>query len=100
MEHPELARIIVARLNELSSSIRTQWDNPQGTHTRSFVVDNLLPAEVARSIYEAFPRNAEGFFDRASFREKKKTLTDLSQRPAILSAVTYAMQDPSVVAKV
>lgn len=100
MEHAELARIIVARLDELSSSIRQQWDNPQGTHTRSFVVDELLPLDVAHSIYAAFPRNAEGFFDRASFRERKKTLTDLSQHPAILSAVTYAMQDPSVVAKI
>ena len=100
MEVAEIAAFIVARLDSLSADIQEQWNNPKGTHTRHFVVDNLLPLETAHAIYAAFPRNAEGFFDRASFREKKKTLTDLSGYPGILAAVTYAMQRPEVVAKV
>jgi Rps23 Pro-64 3,4-dihydroxylase Tpa1-like proline 4-hydroxylase len=100
MQSAAIAHIIVTRLESLKSDIQRQWNNPQGTLTRHFVVDDLLPTEVAQAIYDAFPQNADGFLDRESFREKKKTLTDLSQHPAILSAVTYAMQDSAVVAKV
>jgi Rps23 Pro-64 3,4-dihydroxylase Tpa1-like proline 4-hydroxylase len=100
MEHNEIDRIILERLTERSSSIREQWANPQGTCTRSFVVDDLLPEDIANSIYNAFPRNAEGFFERASFRERKKTLTDLSNQSPILSAVTYAMQAAPVLSKI
>ncbi|UZE13981.1 hypothetical protein [Pseudomonas sp. B21-053] len=71
----------------ISADIQQQWNNPEGTHTRHFVVDGLLMAEMAQNIYDAFPRNADAFFDRQSFREKKKTLTDLSDYPQILSAI-------------
>lgn len=100
METAELANIILTRLSETQGEITAQWANPEGSHTRHFVVDDFLPAELARAVYEAFPRSADGFFDRQSFREKKKTLTDLSQHPAVLTAVTYAMQDPRVVEEV
>lgn len=100
MDTTKIASLIVERLNSASSDIQQQWNNPEGTHTRHFVVDNLLTNEMAQAVYDAFPRNAEGFFDRQSFREKKKTLTDLANHPSILSAVTYAMQDRSVVEKV
>ncbi|MEW7855396.1 2OG-Fe(II) oxygenase [Pseudomonas chlororaphis] len=100
MEITQIAALIVDRLDSLSGEIQQQWNHPVGTHTRHFVVDGLLTDEMAQAIYEAFPRNADGFFDRQSFREKKKTLTDLSDYPQILSAVTYAMQHPSVVNKV
>ncbi|MCU7215096.1 2OG-Fe(II) oxygenase [Pseudomonas sp. VE 196-7] len=100
MEVTQIAALIVNRLDELSADIQQQWNNPDGTHTRHFVVDGLLTAEMAQNIFDAFPRNADGFFDRQSFREKKKTLTDLADYPQILSAITYAMQHESVVAKV
>ncbi|KAF2393160.1 2OG-Fe(II) oxygenase [Pseudomonas frederiksbergensis] len=100
MEVTQIAALIVNRLDELGADIQQQWNNPEGTHTRHFVVDGLLTAEMAQNIYDAFPRNADGFFDRQSFREKKKTLTDLSDYPQILSAITYAMQHHSVVSKV
>ncbi|MDU8361880.1 2OG-Fe(II) oxygenase [Pseudomonas syringae group sp. J309-1] len=100
MEIAVIAEIIVGRLESLRKEIQQQWTTPEGTKTRHFVVDELLPPDTVRAIYEAFPRNAEGFFDRASFREKKKTLTDLSQLPTILAAITYAVQHPNVVSKV
>ncbi|MBM0141749.1 2OG-Fe(II) oxygenase [Pseudomonas cannabina] len=100
MEVNKIAKLIVERLDEMSVSIQHQWNNPEDTHTRHFIVDGLLTDDMANAIYEAFPRNADGFFDRQSFREKKKTLTDLTHYPEILSAVTYAMQDPAVVVKV
>lgn len=100
MQVTQIAALIVNRLDELGTDIQRQWNHPEGTHTRHFAIDGLLTDEMARSIYDAFPRNADGFFDRQSFREKKKTLTDLSDYPQILSAITYAMQHESVVNKV
>jgi hypothetical protein len=61
------------------------------------VLDNLLPTAVCRSIYDAFPKDANGFFSRESFREKKRTSADLGQYAPILGEITYAMQSPEVV---
>ena len=65
--------LIIKRLEETREKIIEQWKNPIDTPTRHFVLDNLLPNEDAEKIYSAFPRNGEGFFDRESFREKKRT---------------------------
>lgn len=100
MEVNEISALILSRLNELESDIKYQWSNPQGTHTRHFVVDQLLTDEMAHQIYDAFPKNADGFYDRQSFREKKKTLTDLTSYPEILGNITYAMQHQDVVRKI
>jgi Rps23 Pro-64 3,4-dihydroxylase Tpa1-like proline 4-hydroxylase len=100
MDVKEITALIVDRLEGCREHILGQWSNPQDTHTRHFVIDGLLPEEIAHAIYDAFPRNADGFLDRQSFREKKKTLANLADRPQILRDVTYAMQSAEVVGKV
>lgn len=91
---------ILRRLSESQHEIRAQWLNPVGTSTRHFFLDNLLTKKDVEEVYAAFPRNGEGFFDRDSFREKKRTSADLSNFDSILSDITYAIQDPRVVLKV
>ncbi|EED36891.1 conserved hypothetical protein [Luminiphilus syltensis NOR5-1B] len=88
---------LVNRLTECSASISQQWNNPEGTTTRHFVLDDVLTKDDVNAIYNAFPKNGDGFFDRQSFREKKRTATDLSQYSPILSDITYAFQNPRVV---
>src|SRR5450830_1256250 len=100
MDVKDIAALIVDRLEGCRADIQDQWNNPQGTHTRHFVIDGLLPEEIALDIYAAYPRNADGFLDQQSFREKKKTLANLADRPQILRDVTYAMQSKEVVGKV
>ena len=100
MKQQQLVRLIVDRLDQDHDAIVQQWNNPVGTPTRHFVVDNLLPADIAEAIYQAFPRDGNGFFSKASFREKKKTSANLSEYPEILGETTYALQDAAVVAKV
>ena len=92
--------LIIKRLEEAREKIIDQWENPIDTPTRHFVLDNLLPNQDVEKIYSAFPRNGEGFFDRESFRQKKRTSADLSNFNPILSDITYAMQDSRIVAKV
>lgn len=89
--------LLAEKLNEQADSIRQQWQNPTGTATRHFVVDNLLPADIHAAIYNAFPRDANGFFSLDSFREKKRTSVNLDEYDPILSDITYAFQDPKIV---
>jgi len=91
---------ILQRLDAASEQIIAQWKNPEDTLTRHFYLDELLPRSDVEEIYAAFPRNGEGFFDRESFREKKRTSANLSDFNAILSDITYAIQDARVVNKV
>lgn len=100
MDRNELARLIVARLESKRDDIEAQWRAPKDTNTRHFVIDDFLPVEVAREIYDAFPKDANGFFNRESFREKKRTSAHLDQYARILGEITYAFQDPVTVAKV
>ena len=91
---------ILQRLDAASEQIIAEWKNPEDTLTRHFYLDELLPQSDVEEIYAAFPRNGEGFFDRESFREKKRTSANLSDFNAILSDITYAIQDVRVVNKV
>jgi Rps23 Pro-64 3,4-dihydroxylase Tpa1-like proline 4-hydroxylase len=100
MKREQIVQLILNRLSEERDAVASQWNNPVETSTRHFIVDNLLPAEVATAIYEAFPRDGDGFFSKATFREKKRTSSNLSEYPAILEEITYALQDAEVVAKV
>ena len=92
-----LTKNILDKLQSASESIRSQWLNPIATKTRHFVVDELLSKEVCNNIYHAFPKDGTGFFNRESFREKKKTSADLKAYEEILSHITYAFQDKRVV---
>ena len=79
---------IIKKLNQSYDIISSQWINPTGTKTRHFVLDGLLPKADIDEIYNAFPRDGNGFFDRESFREKKRTSADLSEFDEILSDIT------------
>ena len=91
---------IIDRLEEANKEITEQWNHPLDTNTRHFFLDNLLPKNDVEKIYSAFPTNGEGFFDRETFREKKRTSQSLSDFNLILSDITFAIQDLRVVAKI
>lgn len=96
----ELAKLICARLDEEKINLTAQWNNPTGTKTRHFVLENVLPEEVARTIATAFPLDGDGFNDRGSFRERKKTLAKLGKTDPILGAISLAYQEPEVIDRV
>lgn len=96
----ELARLIVERLEDMKEELRATWANPVGTKTRHFVLEQLLPEDIAKAIAAAFPVDGAGFNDRSSFREHKKTLAKLSKTDPILSAISLAFQEENVIAKI
>lgn len=89
--------LILKKLEANKSNIELQWNNPKGTSTRYFYLDDLLPKYICTKIYNAFPKNGDGFFDRESFREKKKTSANLDSYESILSDITYAFQDKKII---
>ena len=100
MKRGEIVELILSKLDLNDAIIRQQWNSPAGTPTRHFLLDDLLPSRIANDIHAAFPADGDGFFQRSSFRERKKTSANLSSYAPILSEVTYAMQDSRVVGKV
>jgi Rps23 Pro-64 3,4-dihydroxylase Tpa1-like proline 4-hydroxylase len=97
LKQEQLTLLILEKIQNSSNSIHEQWENPIGTKTRHFVVDELLDSNICQYIYSSFPKDGNGFFTRESFREKKKTSADLSAYDKILSDITYAFQDDRVV---
>lgn len=93
----EYVDLLLNKLIASGDSIRSQWLHPQGTSTRHFYIDDLLPVDLCESVYSAFPKDGNGFFNRESFREKKKTSADLGSYHPILSDITYAFQDVRLV---
>jgi Rps23 Pro-64 3,4-dihydroxylase Tpa1-like proline 4-hydroxylase len=100
MSMNEFVRLILEKIEAERSEIVRQWDNPTGTTTRHFIVDDFLPKDVAESIYNAFPRDGNGFLNRESFREKKRTSAHLDQYDPVLANITYAFQDSRTVSAV
>jgi Rps23 Pro-64 3,4-dihydroxylase Tpa1-like proline 4-hydroxylase len=93
----KITLFLLKRIAASAEEINAQWSSPTGTTTRHFFLDNLLDPLTCKAIYAAFPKDGDGFFNRDSFREKKKTSADLQGYDKILSDVTYAFQDQRVV---
>jgi Rps23 Pro-64 3,4-dihydroxylase Tpa1-like proline 4-hydroxylase len=91
-----IAAIIADRLNRDAEVLSTNFHSREDVHTGYFVVDDLLPEEIAREVYEAFPHHNR-FRRLESFRERKSTSKDVDSLPAILSEVTFAFQDRTVI---
>lgn len=89
--------LILQRLFTEQTNIVAQWNNPVGTATKHFIVDDFLPKHICKEIFDAFPRDGSGFFNRESFREKKRTSANLDAYDPVLSEITYAFQDQSVI---
>src|SRR2546430_2066534 len=91
-----LAGHIAARINADSGTLAAQWNHPQGTPTRHFVVDDLLPQDDVARIYASFPRSGTAWFQRDSFRERKKTFAKLNTIEPLIGHITDAFHTPEV----
>jgi len=95
-----LARLIVERLERDTAELARKFAAPSGgVPTRHLAIDNLLPGEIAREFYPCFPPQ-ERMRQLASFRERKFTFKQLDQVPSLLKDITFAIQDPGVIAAV
>ncbi|MEZ5653644.1 MAG: 2OG-Fe(II) oxygenase [Burkholderiaceae bacterium] len=96
MDETELASLMAQAIDAVTDDARAQWAEPQGTRTRHFFVDDLLPADLAAQVQAAFPRDAEIWHHRRSFREHKLTCTRLAAVDPLIRATSSAFQQPAV----
>ena len=94
-------KLVSSLLERLSDDLLYgQWHIPEGTSTRSFVVDDCFPAEAAAEIYAAFPKDAVGFTRTESFKEHKSIANAMGKFPQILSDAIFAFQDHAVISRI
>jgi hypothetical protein len=95
-----LARTVAARLESDSPRLMDQWRNPEGTRTRHFIVDDLLPADIAAKVQAAFPRESSVWVRYETFRERKSTFAKLGQIEPLIGEITDAFHIADVLAAI
>ena len=89
----KISVFIYDKIKKEKDKIIEQWNSVSNIATKHFIIDDLLPKDYCKNIFRAFPRQAQGFYKRKSFREQKRTTADLSKFSSILSDVLYSFQD-------
>lgn len=97
MNKEKIAALLVAKLEENAAELAQQFaGETAGTSTRFFVLDDVLPENLVRQVYDGFP--GDGYVFRKSFRERKFTFIALDQLPdPVVESVTDAFQDDAVI---
>ena len=94
-----IIKLILERLERDAEKISEDFHTDKGINTRFTAIDDLLPEDLAKKIYEAFPPTDEmRLLD--SFREKKFTSKSLDKFDPLISDITFAFQDERVIKKV
>lgn len=94
-----LVKKILGRLDRGGESITAGFASETLVSTHFCAIDDLLPPEVARAIFNAFPKTGEMRFLN-SFRERKYTSKSLDRFDPLVSDITFAFQDKRVIDKV
>lgn len=92
----KLVQIIVERLRRDAPKIREQFQQTKDVQTRYAAVDNVLPEDIARKIYAAFPDVGQMRL-MSSFREKKYTSKALDKMQSLMADAIFAFQAPEVI---
>ena len=97
MQTSEISNLIVAKIQANFERVQCEWANPNQTQTRHFKIDGLLPENIAKDVYNHFPKEPNLWFKRKTFREQKKTFAKLEKVNALIENVTDAFHQPAVV---
>ncbi len=89
-----LADIILVKLESNQEKLKKEFESKDQINT--CYIDNLLPADVALSIYNAFPSPEEMAIHK-SIRENKRIAAQMDLYNPLLEEIVYAFQDPRVV---
>jgi Rps23 Pro-64 3,4-dihydroxylase Tpa1-like proline 4-hydroxylase len=93
----QIADLVVRRLDQERPRAVSEFRRPGGV--RSFIVEDLLPAEHARAIYEAFPP-PDRLVLKKTLGQLKYVGYQMDQYHPLLAEAIYAFQDPRVVSAI
>lgn len=92
-----LTQLIVEKLNSHKEALKTQFNQQHPIKiARHFVLDGLLPAEIAESIHASFPA-AKQMRLLHSRGEMKLKFKFIKQTASLIQDIHFAIQDPQVV---
>jgi Rps23 Pro-64 3,4-dihydroxylase Tpa1-like proline 4-hydroxylase len=94
MDRKDFANFIVQQLQDSIERLHSEFFTPGRIH--SCVVDDILPSDLAKSIYHAFPPEEELALKK-SLREFKYIGVQMDRYNPILEEIVYAFQDVRVV---
>jgi Rps23 Pro-64 3,4-dihydroxylase Tpa1-like proline 4-hydroxylase len=92
----DIADLMVARLAAEKERLAEQYRQQAAPY---FVIDDLLPLDLARDIHAAFPATA-GMMLRKSLRERKYVTAQMDRCNALLEEAIFAFHDARIVALV
>ena len=72
IDKENISELIYKKILSRKDDYVNSWNKPINTNIKHLIIDDILPEEISHEIYKSFPRNLEGFYKRASFRERKK----------------------------
>lgn len=90
----QLAAFIFERLLQEKESLKKTFQ--QQGRINSCYIDQLLPEEIAKAIYNAFP-SAEEMAIHKSIRENKRIAAQMDLYNPLLEEIVFAFQDESIV---
>jgi Rps23 Pro-64 3,4-dihydroxylase Tpa1-like proline 4-hydroxylase len=93
-DRSSLAEVIVARLTSEEATLAEQFHSSGRVHT--FVLDHVLPVDIAQNICAAFPDPAQMML-RKSLRERKLVSAQMDRHAPLLEEAVYAFQQAEVV---
>ncbi len=91
----QLADLILGPLEKQKKELKKEFGN--AGRVNSCYIDNLLPADVAQTIYEAFPSPEEMAIHK-SIRENKRVAAQMDLYHPLLEEIVFAFQDARIVA--
>jgi Rps23 Pro-64 3,4-dihydroxylase Tpa1-like proline 4-hydroxylase len=95
MNRDEIADLILDRLRQESNTLASMYASSK-SKIGHFYVDDLLPSDLARRIFESFPPSRSMRLKK-SLREYKYIAAQMDNYNPILEESVYAFQDPRVV---
>ncbi|WP_426667876.1 2OG-Fe(II) oxygenase [Mucilaginibacter sp. McL0603] len=94
LNRTSLADIIVEKLEQNKEFLKSDFLKPN--QINSCLIDDLLPEEIAKTIYESFPSPEEMAIHK-SLRENKRIAAQMDLYNPLLEEIVYAFQDPRIV---
>jgi len=95
MNRKEIADLILHKLKIERNSIKQSYAK-SANEIGYFYIDNLLPDDIAKKIYDSFPA-PDSMKVRKSLREYKYIAAQMDQYDPILEEAVFAFQDPRIV---
>ncbi len=88
---------IISSINLNKEKYISQWNNPVGTKTKYFIVDDLIDEEDCKNIYNSFNLKNDIWKHHSTFREKKSTTAKIDTLDPIVPTITDSFQTTEVV---